>query len=258
MNQHSPLVIGNWKLNGGVDLLCRSVGALTGKHFKTDIVICPPNIFFREMIGFFKNSKLKIGTQNLSKYQSGSYTGETSAQMIKESGGELCLIGHSERRAMFNENNASCKIKIKRALEANLLPVLCIGESATQRDAGITKDILYRQINDTLGGVQLRGKPIVIAYEPVWAIGDGLAASADEVQKVHSYIRSVLDMLFGENVAQTTRIIYGGCVTKNNAYELLAEADIDGLLVGGASLDPNHFIQICLQADEHAKNLAVL
>ena len=254
MQTRTPIVIANWKLNGGIDLLCTSVAAFIGKKFSAQIAICPPYIYMRDMLNFLQHSQVMIGSQNVSKYESGAYTGETSTQLLKDAGMSLCLIGHSERRQMFRENDASCHIKVTRALNSDLMPVLCIGENAKQREAGITKDILYRQLHDALTDTDIKNKRLCVAYEPVWAIGTGKAATPEDAQVVHKFIREELAQIYDTTTAETINILYGGSVNKGNAYELLAQKDIDGLLVGGASLDPEHFMQICLQANQHAEN----
>jgi len=252
MKQRRPIVIANWKLNGGIDLICTSVASFIGKHFEADIAICPPYLYMRDMLTFLQYSELKIGSQNVSRYDSGAYTGETSAQMLKEAGCSLCIIGHSERRAMFAENNIGCQVKIQTALNHGLLPVLCVGETQEERAANTTKTILLTQLSEGLNTIDLAGKDLCIAYEPVWAIGTGLAATPDMVQEVHSFIRQELMRLYNEEIADRVRILYGGSVNKNNATELLKQKDIDGLLVGGASLDPGHFLAICEQVSEQA------
>jgi len=252
MKQRRPIVIANWKLNGGIDLICTSVASFIGKHFEADIAICPPYLYMRDMLTFLQYSELKIGSQNVSRYDSGAYTGETSAQMLKEAGCLLCIIGHSERRAMFAENNIGCQVKIQTALNHGLLPVLCVGETQEERAANTTKTILLTQLSEGLNTIDLAGKDLCIAYEPVWAIGTGLAATPDMVQEAHSFIRQELTRLYNEEIADRVRILYGGSVNKNNATELLKQKDIDGLLVGGASLDPGHFLAICEQVSEQA------
>ena len=247
MKLRKPIVIANWKLNGGVDLICTSVASFIGKHFATDIVICPPYIYMRDMLTFLQYSELQIGSQNVSRYESGAYTGETSAQMLKQAGCTLCIIGHSERRAMFAENNIGCQVKIQTALNQGLLPVLCVGETRAEREANKTGDILLTQLRECLNTVDLAGKDICIAYEPVWAIGTGLAATPEMVQEVHQFIRAEISRLHNADIAKRVRIVYGGSVTKTNATDLLKQEDIDGLLVGGASLDPGHFLAICEQ-----------
>lgn len=251
--QRKPIVIANWKLNGGLDLICTSVASFIGKHFEAQIVICPPYIYMRDMMTFLQYSELQIGSQNVSKFKSGAYTGETSAQMLKQAGCALCLIGHSERRAMFAENNPGCRTKVQLALNHGLLPVLCIGETKEEREAGTAKEVIFTQLSEGLLDIDLTGKDICIAYEPVWAIGTGLAATPDMVQEIHRFIRDKLEVLYNPTVAQSVRIVYGGSVNKTNAKELLNQEDIDGLLVGGASLDPDHFLEICKQANNVAQ-----
>lgn len=252
MKQRKPIVIANWKLNGGLDLICISLASFIGKHFAAHIAICPPYLYMRDMLTFLQYSELHIGSQNVSRYDSGAYTGETSAQMLKQAGCSLCLIGHSERRAMFAENNEGCQIKVCIALKHELLPVLCIGENQQQREANITEQILREQLRGGLTDIDLAGKDLCIAYEPVWAIGTGLAATPAIAQDVHQFIRAELAQIFNEETAHRVRILYGGSVTKSNARDLLQQTDIDGLLVGGASLDPDHFVAICEQASELA------
>jgi triosephosphate isomerase (TIM) len=252
MKQRKPIVIANWKLNGGIDLICTSVASFIGKHFEADIVVCPPYLYMRDMLTFLQYSELRIGSQNVSRYESGAYTGETSAQMLKQAGCSLCIIGHSERRAMFAENNLGCSIKVQTALNYDLLPVLCVGETGEERSQNRTTDVLLTQLRECLDKVQLDDKDLCVAYEPVWAIGTGLAATPEMVQEVHSFIRRELEHLYGDTVADRVRIVYGGSVNKTNATELLKQPDIDGLLVGGASLDPGHFLAICEQVSEQA------
>ena len=252
MKKRRPIVIANWKLNGGIDLICTSVASFIGKHFEADIVICPPYLYMRDMLTFLQYSELKIGSQNVSRYDSGAYTGETSAQMLKEAGCSLCIIGHSERRAMFAENNIGCRVKMQTSLDHGLLPVLCVGETQEERANNTTKSILLAQLSEGLHTIDLTDKDICIAYEPVWAIGTGLAATPEIVQDIHYFIRQELTRLYNPEIANRVRIVYGGSVNKSNATELLKQQDIDGLLVGGASLDPGHFLAICEQASEQA------
>ncbi|HEY7773365.1 MAG TPA: triose-phosphate isomerase [Marinagarivorans sp.] len=261
MSQHAtdnpvtrpPIVIANWKLNGGLDLICMSLASFIGKHFRATIAICPPVIYLRDMKTFLQFSQLLIGSQNVSRFDSGAYTGETSAQMLKQAGCSLCLIGHSERRAMFAENNEGCQIKVRTALAHGLLPVLCIGESQTERDACLTEPVLAKQLREGLHAIELNGRDLCIAYEPVWAIGTGQSATPAIAQAAHQIIRTELRGIFGAQDAERIRIVYGGSVTQNNVADLLAQADIDGVLVGGASLDPGHFLAICQQASDLAQ-----
>lgn len=254
MTERRPIVIANWKLNGGIDLICSSVVSFMRQHFEAQIAIAPPYIYIRDLHHFLSNSEIFIGSQNVSKYESGAYTGETSAQMLKEAGSDFCIVGHSERREMFHENDASCNIKIASTLKADLMAIFCVGENNKQREAGITKDVLNRQLHEALTGQMINGQDLCVAYEPVWAIGTGLAATPETAQEVHAYIREELVTIFGEELAKKVRILYGGSVNKNNAADLFAMPDIDGFLVGGASLDPEHFSAICLQADASAQS----
>ncbi len=253
MKTRNPMIIANWKLNGGLDLICTSVASFIGKHFDAQIAICPPYIYIRDMMTFLQYSELQVGSQNVSKYESGAYTGETSAQMLKEAGVSLCLIGHSERRSMFGETNQACFNKTARALQQNLLPVLCVGENREQREQQQTQAVLQQQLHESLQGLDLNGKNLCVAYEPIWAIGTGLAATPEVAQEAHQFIRDALVDVFDLITANRIRILYGGSVTKNNAQYLLMQKDIDGLLVGGASLDPEHFLTICEQASIIAK-----
>lgn len=248
MKPRKPIVIANWKLNGGLDLICTSVASFIGKRFNAQIAICPPSIYIRDMMTFLQFSDLAIGSQNFSIYASGAYTGETSAQMLKEAGCSLGLIGHSERRAMFGETNDTCHKKVTMALSQSLMPVLCIGENQKERNEGLTEEALRQQLRESLPAIDLTGKDLCIAYEPVWAIGTGLAATPQLAQEVHAFIRNELIHIYDAITANRIRIVYGGSVTKTNATELLSQPDIDGLLVGGASLDPGHFLAICEQA----------
>ncbi|WP_041523854.1 triose-phosphate isomerase [Gilvimarinus agarilyticus] len=252
MKKRAPLVVANWKLNGGTDLICTSVASVLNKSFKAEVGIAPPYVYISDMVSFLRNSSILVGSQNVSKFASGAFTGETSAQMLKEVGCGFCLIGHSERRQMFLENDASCHTKIERALSAGLMPILCVGENDQQHELGLTQDILYRQLHQALPNIELQGKRLCIAYEPVWAIGTGKAASAEQVQEVHQYIYQELCSILGEELAEGVQILYGGSVKKDNAAELLAMPNVDGLLVGGASLDPEHFAQICTIANDVA------
>lgn len=249
MHSNTPLVIANWKLNGGTDLICASVAAFIKHNFQVQIGIAPPYVYISDMANFLKNTKILVGSQNVSKFESGAFTGETSAQMLKEVGCQFCLIGHSERRQVFLENDSSCHTKVLRAHNAGMLPVVCIGENSQQRDLGLTKHILYKQLHESLNGLDLSNKEICIAYEPVWAIGTGQAASVEIVEEIHSYIHQELATIFDQETADKIKILYGGSVNKSNASAFLKTNYVDGLLVGGASLDPEHFSEICAQAN---------
>ncbi|MBU2886513.1 triose-phosphate isomerase [Gilvimarinus agarilyticus] len=253
MKKQAPFVIANWKLNGGIDLTCTSVASMLNRKFEARIGIAPPYVYIGDMVSFLRNSDIMVGSQNVSKFASGAFTGETSAQMLSEVGCQFCLIGHSERRQVFLENDNSCHTKMEKALDNNLIPVLCVGENLQQYELGLTNDILYRQLHQSLPDLNLEGKELCIAYEPVWAIGTGKAATADQVQKVHSFIYQELVEILGTERANKVHILYGGSVNKDNVEELLSTPHVDGVLVGGASLDPEHFAEICALANKSAQ-----
>jgi triosephosphate isomerase len=252
MSQRAPLVIANWKLNGGLALIGSFVANFYNNDRKTDVGVCPPFIYLRDLVNSMPQSQLLVGSQTISEQVSGAFTGEISAQMVKEAGARLCLIGHSERRQLFDETNESCKVKLNHAIESGLLPVYCIGENLEEREAGETHAVLAKQMEEALTEIKCTGEQISIAYEPVWAIGTGKAASAEDAQATHAFIREKLAQIFGQSFADTVRILYGGSVKKDNALAYMQNSDIDGLLVGGASLDAEHFKAICDAAETSA------
>jgi triosephosphate isomerase len=192
-----------------------------------------------------KNSRVGLGAQNLYWEKEGAYTGEISADMLVYAGCQYVIIGHSERRQYFGETDEAVSQKIRAAIAANLIPVFCIGETESERESGNTFSVLDKQVKDGLKGkvVDDLGS-LVIAYEPVWAIGTGKTATNDQAQEAHKYIRSLIEGLFGTTLAESVRILYGGSVKPANVSELMAMPDIDGALVGGASLDPESFSKI--------------
>jgi triosephosphate isomerase len=186
-----------------------------------------------------------LSAQNMSHEASGAFTGETSAAMLKEVGCDYVILGHSERRSLYGEDDMVINKKVHATLAAGLKPILCIGESLEERDGGQLEFILSQQLEGSLAGISAgQMAEIVIAYEPVWAIGTGRTASPEQAQETQAFVRSVLATLFGSNVAGATRIQYGGSVKPGNAAELIGQPDIDGFLVGGASLDPTSFAEI--------------
>ncbi len=208
-------------------------------------MIAPTNLSLPLVAQAIKNTTIKLGAQNLHFEKQGAFTGEVSADMIKDAGGEYVLVGHSERRQYFGETDALVRQKIKAALGAGLNPVFCIGETEAQREQGNTYLILDKQVSDGLKGFGLgQLTNLVLAYEPVWAIGTGKTASIEQVAEVHQHLRSLLEKLFSKDLADRTRIVYGGSVKPENVKELMGIEDVDGALVGGASLDPDKFINI--------------
>jgi len=245
------LVIGNWKMNGGrqanAQLLADlkpGVAALDG----VEVALCPPYPYLAQVAELLAGSTLKLGAQSLSRFDQGAHTGEVSAQMLREFGCQYVLVGHSERRSLYGEDDRLVAEKFAAALRAGLLPVLCVGESLAQRRNGETEAIISVQIRALLDLIGIQGLTSgVIAYEPVWAIGSGETATPAQAQAVHAHIR---DLLAEQEpaLAAATPIIYGGSVKADNAGALFAQADIDGGLIGGASLDAAAFTAICRAA----------
>lgn len=213
-----------------------------------DIVIVPPFVSLSTVSeGLKGNSSVGLGAQTVSEYNNGAYTGEVSTSMLKEVSAGYVVLGHSERRQYFGETDAIINNKLKKALSEGLIPIFCIGETLEERDAGKLEAILERQVVKGMEGLSNEdASTTVIAYEPVWAIGTGRTATAEQAQEAHAFIRSLLVKIFGQEVADKVRIQYGGSVKPGNTAELMAQPDIDGALVGGASLEPASFSQIVL------------
>lgn len=253
------LVIGNWKMNGSrrssiqlcediVDGLAAAevIGEIAQQTDRIEAVVCPPFVYLADAADIMarKDSSLSLGAQTLSENNNGAFTGEVSAAMLVELACRYVLVGHSERRSIFGESSTQVADKFRVALTAGLVPVLCVGESQSQRDAGETFVVIDEQLDAVVSAVGVDTlSSAVIAYEPVWAIGTGNTASPAQAQAVHAHIRARL----GE-AGSETRLLYGGSVNAGNAAELFAEVDINGALVGGASLDAGQFIAICKAA----------
>ena len=243
-----PMVAGNWKMNKGLyetrDLIREMVPVLRQVE-GVDVVICPPFVGLGVAQREVEGSVIKIGAQNLHWEESGAFTGEISAGMLKELV-EFVILGHSERRAMFGETDETVNKKVKAALAHGLQPIVCVGETLEENQGGITADVVGRQVRADLAGLDAQqAERIVIAYEPVWAIGTGLAATPEGANAVHrDVIRPILRELFGTEVGDGLRILYGGSVNPGNAAELFGQSDIDGGLIGGASLKAESFIAL--------------
>ena len=242
------MVAGNWKMNKTLyetrDLLKEMVPELKDIT-DVDIVVCPPFVGLGVAVRETADTPIQLGAQNLHWEASGAYTGEISPAMLVD----LCryvIIGHSERRAMFGETDESVNKKVKAALQAGLLPIMCVGETLEENKAGLTAEVVSRMVREGLKDLTaLQATDVIIAYEPVWAIGTGLAATPDGANAVHrDVIRPILREMFGQLVGNGMRILYGGSVTPANAAELFAQSDIDGGLVGGASLKTESFVAI--------------
>lgn len=246
----TPLVAGNWKMNGRRSMaasLAAEVAAAAPAGI--EVLLCPPLVYLDTVAAAVGASAVVLGAQNLDEHEDGAFTGEVSAEMLVDVGCGYVLVGHSERRTLFAESSARVADKFFRALDAGLRPVLCVGETLAEREAGHTEQVINAQLDavfDRATAGQMADA--VIAYEPVWAIGTGMTASPEQAQAVHAHIRSRLTASFGEPLAQSLRLLYGGSVKADNAASLFAGADIDGGLVGGASLDAATFLAICQAA----------
>jgi len=243
-----PIVAGNWKMNKTVAEAIDLAGAikrdLAGCK-DVDIVLCPPFTALKAVSDVITGTHIDLGAQNMHWEKSGAYTGEISAEMLREVYCHYVILGHSERRAYFGETDAIVNKKTKAALEGNLTPIVCVGETLQERESGKMNDVISTQVRGSLVGLTPRQLvDSVIAYEPVWAIGTGKTASPEQAQEVHAFIRSVLQDMADQAVAQSVRIQYGGSVKPSNARELFSLPDIDGGLIGGAALEARSFIDI--------------
>ena len=243
------MVAGNWKMNGSVSSVEELLlGIKQGEdQLQCNVAVFPPAVFLPLVSNVLSQSSIAWGAQNLSSHESGAFTGETSANMLLEYGCQYVLVGHSERRQLFSESNEQVAARFHAAVKSGLKPILCVGETREQRENGLTLEIVQEQLAVVL---RLHDNPhalyqAIIAYEPVWAIGSGLTATPEEAQEVHGAIRSQLAE-YDAQLASEMRILYGGSVNPDNAASLFAMADIDGALVGGASLDAEKFLKIGL------------
>lgn len=248
MEQRKPLIAGNWKMHKTRSQSVQTaerIKKLTGAVKDIDIMIAPPFTALSDTAAVLQDSSnIALGAQNMHWLADGAYTGEISPVMLADAGCQYVIIGHSERRHLFAETNAQVNLKMASALNNKLIPILCIGETEQEREAGNTKILLDKQLQKGLQDVFLGDpKKLVIAYEPVWAIGTGKTASDKQAQEAHAFIRERLTAIFG-NIAAAIRILYGGSVKPENAAELMAMPDIDGALIGGASLDADSFSRI--------------
>ncbi len=248
MMSRIPLMAGNWKMNNDkretLDFLSSFLPKV--KELTVEIVICPPFTSLYAAAEKLVGTNVKLGAQNMHWEEKGAFTGEVSPLMLKELPCDYVIIGHSERRQYFAETDETVNNKIKSALKHELAPIVCVGETLEQREEGITIDFVMGQVEKALKGIEAEeAKKIVFAYEPIWAIGTGKTASAADAQEVIGAIRNKISELYNKEVAEAVRILYGGSVKPENIKELMAEADIDGALVGGASLKAESFYAIC-------------
>ena len=248
-----PLVAGNWKLHGtrgGVANLAEAIRAGCDAAGAVDIVLCPTFVHVPRVAEHVAGSPVRVGAQDVSPEEKGAFTGEVAAAMLAEFACEHVIVGHSERRARHGETDATVAAKYAAAVGAGLAPIVCVGESLEQRDAGDGLEVTRRQLEAVLEQVGIDGfGGGVVAYEPIWAIGTGRTATPEQAQEVHAALRALLAGRDPE-LARATRIVYGGSVKAANAPELFAGDDVDGALVGGASLDSDEFLSICRAAGE--------
>lgn len=246
-----PLIAGNWKMHGSksqVQSLIEGIQHGLTPTIHADVLVLPTFVHLNQVQNLIAHTPILLGAQNLHTGVQGAFTGEVSGPMLADIGCQYVLIGHSERRALFNEGLAIVAGKFKAALEAGLTPILCVGETLAQRESGATEKVINEQLMSVIefAGIEAFAKA-VIAYEPVWAIGTGLTATPEQAQEVHLYIRKLISQN-KVDIAKTIRILYGGSVKADNAAALFAMPDIDGGLIGGASLDAKSFLAICQAA----------
>jgi|UniRef100_UPI00404A3A6D triosephosphate isomerase (TIM) len=247
-------IAGNWKMNktpADAEALVGEIIIEIGRQTEVDVLVCPPFTALESVGRKLEGSNIKIGAQNMHFETNGAFTGEVSAPMLRDLFVTHVILGHSERRALFGENDGFINQKVLTAIKNQLRPILCVGETLAEREAGDTLKVVQTQLEAGLEGVGKEHAPsVIIAYEPVWAIGTGKVATSDQAQEVHAYIRRLLTKLFGETIAQKVRILYGGSMKPSNAPELLAQKDIDGGLIGGASLESRSFVDLVKAAAE--------
>ncbi len=243
------IVAGNWKMNKtlseGIALAKEIADAISGKNLKCDIIVGVPFVHLASVSELLKGSIIRVSAENCADKASGAYTGEVSAAMVASTGATYCIIGHSERRTYYGETHEILKQKVALALENSLRPIFCIGETKDEREAGNQNAVVKAQLEGSVFNLTPdEFKQIVIAYEPVWAIGTGLTATSEQAQEIHSFIRSLINEKYGDTIANDTTILYGGSCNPTNAKELFSKPDVDGGLIGGASLKADDFVAI--------------
>jgi triosephosphate isomerase len=250
MNDRTPLIAGNWKMNlsiaeanGLVKGIAEGISDLEG----VEVLVAPPFTSLGSVRQAIGQAKIYMGAQNMSHEMAGAFTGEISGRMLQEAGVTHVILGHSERRTLYGETNQDIDLKVKAAFFLGLVPIVCIGETLEERESKKTFDVIRKQLDESLYNLRMDQRippTTILAYEPVWAIGTGKTATPDQAQEVHAFIRTWIAETFGANAANPIRILYGGSVKASNASELMAKPDIDGALVGGASLKADDFLGI--------------
>lgn len=248
------IIAGNWKMNktpSETKAFAEQFKAILPKTKWCDIVVCAPTVDLSAAVRAFKDSRIAVGAENVYFEKSGAYTGEISADMLADLGVRYVIVGHSERRALFGETDEIVNKKVLAALEAGLNPIICVGESLEQRELGVTMELIAYQVKAALAGVPAdKMRHVVIAYEPLWAIGTGKTATAEQAAEVCTFIRTTVRHLYGARIARSITIQYGGSMKPSNAAELLGQSDIDGGLIGGASLKAPEFVEIINAANQ--------
>ena len=248
------IIAGNWKMNktaSETKKFAEELKPLLPRAKWCEVVVCVPFVNIPAALKAFKDMRVSVGAENLYYEPSGAYTGEVSADMLKDLGVKYVIIGHSERRQYFGETDVSVNKKVHAALEAGLHPIICVGESLEQREMGVTMELIALQVKSALSGVAPeKVRKCVVAYEPIWAIGTGKTATAEQAGAVCTHIRSIIRKQYGARVARAVTIQYGGSMNAKNAQELLAQPDVDGGLIGGAALKPDQFVEIVNAANQ--------
>ncbi len=242
-----PIIAGNWKMHKTIDEAVSFVEEIKSlvKDAKAEVVVCPTFVALDAVVKAAKGTNIKVGAQNVYFEEKGAFTGEIAPNMLEAMGVDYVIIGHSERRQYFNETDESVNKKVKAVFAHNMVPILCVGESLEEREANITEEVIGRQVKLDLAGLtNEQVENIVIAYEPIWAIGTGKTATSDQANETIAFIRSVVADVYGKETAEKTRIQYGGSVKPSTIAEQMAKSDIDGALVGGASLVAADFAAI--------------
>ena len=242
------IIAGNWKMNKTVAealTLAKGIQAELNGCTDVEVVVCPPFTALKSVSDVLTDSQVKLGCQNMSSEDDGAYTGEISHTMLKELFVKYVILGHSERREYYKETDFWVNKKVKKALEKNLRPIVCVGEKLADREAGNTEKVVEAQVRGSLADITAEQfENVVVAYEPVWAIGTGKTATSEQAQEVHAFIRGIIRDMVGEKAAKGLRIQYGGSMKASNAKELLSQPDIDGGLIGGAALEARSFADI--------------
>lgn len=243
------LIAGNWKMNAGPaeakSLSENILSNFSDKQLNSDVLVCPPFVSIPFVVKVFRNSPFKVGAQNVHIKDDGAFTGEISTTMLKELDCEYVITGHSERREYFDENDSTVAEKTKKIFSDGLKPIVCVGEKLDERKNNSHKEIVKYQVESAINGISKSDAPdLVIAYEPVWAIGTGETATPEQAQEMHAFIRTLLTDKWDDEIANSVRILYGGSMKPGNAHELLSRPDVDGGLIGGASLEAESFSEI--------------